>query len=166
MKKHHHVTIEKDKYDIVIKNKNATKDTKIEVKYHFDYDITKRLEDELKKYKKDKLTKITELGKNKEISRSWSIAYPVLKDIIEKKCDIFIWIIAKRDSDSYKTSKSEICMDYYLKNNSNKSERDIESVMKEFNQKLKKIRKNSHELKKIDISKPYKTCFYFYIYSF
>lgn len=160
--------LEKNKTDIVLDNK-----INVELKYNFDLDLHK-LSQELRKCPSKDLMYIWEAGNKTtestiKISKTWSVSYGILKDIIEKKCDYFIWIICERDYNSYMEvlkSENNVCAGKFWKQNFQK-EKTINLDLDDFNQKLKNTRLyNSYLHKRIEFKKPYITNLHFHVYSF
>lgn len=69
--------------------------TRIEFKFHYDFDIQQRLVKELEKHAGD----IVEVSK--AAHKTWSVIPGIYKDVISpKNADIFVWIICARDLDT------------------------------------------------------------------
>ncbi|RYY82403.1 MAG: hypothetical protein EOO15_23070 [Chitinophagaceae bacterium] len=95
-----HCTLEKKKVDLTVNGKS------MELKFHYDFDIHWKLPKELGQIGKadsapDSLQDYYDQLNSTAKSKSWEVMFGVLKDVLEKKCDSFLWIISERDFPTY-----------------------------------------------------------------
>lgn len=101
-------------YDLVVDG------TLIEFKFHYDWHIGVYLEKELAKYKPDSL--LWEAVRDpKKINPGWSVTPHICKDVLEKKPDIFVWIICARNLDDVKDDDLRPINDNHAQKNFNKN---------------------------------------------
>lgn len=82
--------LEKDKHDLVVNGAS------IELKFHYDFDVVERLGKELELFQGD-INKLRKKAASGKMSKSWTVAPGVLRDVVDKQTDIFVWIISSRD---------------------------------------------------------------------
>ncbi|HMW08640.1 MAG TPA: hypothetical protein PK079_26245 [Leptospiraceae bacterium] len=139
--------LEENDIDLIVRKDNEN--YKIELKYHFDFDILK-IYNEMNKYKN--LENIAKSITSKEKGLNWKVIPNILKDMQPKRFnkktkkdspDLFIWIIAKRDISKVTEDKfNSICMakqeiEYIEYLNSNKvKDYNEEEVLKAFSNNL------------------------------
>lgn len=83
------VALEKKKCDLVVS------EARVEFKFSFDFDIC-NLKKEMDKYKDDLVMIMNDVFE-KKMNGTWSVSPTILKDVVEKRPDMFIWILCRRD---------------------------------------------------------------------
>lgn len=134
----HQVVLEKNKCDLVVG------ETKVEFKFHFDWDMGK-LKKELDKFNGDVEALMGAVYKG-EMHDKWTVSPAVYNDIVEKRPDIFVWIIHRRDLRKLSTDElSNVCMApdqqrYNQKSPFDSNERETIEVAEGYLSKIQKIR--------------------------
>lgn len=97
--------LEKNKHDFVVNGAS------IELKFHYDFDIVERLGKEVELFQGDinKLRKKAASGKKRT---GWPVAPGILRDVVDKQPDIFVWIISSRDLSALPENiiKNRVCV--------------------------------------------------------
>lgn len=158
-----HSVLERNSVDITVN------DIKIELKFHFDFDIVDRLSKEMDK--NPNLVRDYEKNEAEKKSKSWRVGHMVAKDIIDekKRCDFFVWIISDRDYESYKKvlALDDICYGKKLKEYANKKDdAKFETTIIKFSKLIKKRRTHYLEHEVVPFNGPLKTMLHFYIFEF
>jgi hypothetical protein len=86
---HRKLALEEEKCDLVIEG------TRIEVKFHYDSDISGNLRNVLEKY--GTIEKVWQAAQAGQLSKTWHVIPVIDKDVCVKRPDIFVWIICGRD---------------------------------------------------------------------
>jgi hypothetical protein len=142
------VALEKKKCDLVVG------ETKIEFKFSFDHD-TYNLKRELDKYKDDLVMIMNDVF-IKKLNGTWTVSPAILKDVVEKRPQIFVWILCRRDlSNLSEEELSRVCIaSDQLRYNRNQPFRSNESeflqIVNRFITKLQEFR--NFKLEKITMA--------------
>lgn len=158
----HETALEKRKVDIALPG------CKIELKFHYDFDVLLKLPAELNSLQCGLLDYYNQLSE-REGSKTWMIAYGVLRDIFIKRCDVFIWIVSERDFSSYKEvmNLENVCFVpdmkklYKLGNG-----RNIDEVIRNFSRRLLLSRKHKLLAELVSFDEPVVSKVYFFIFDF
>jgi hypothetical protein len=130
------------KHDIYIDGKiidgKVSGGKSIEFKYYFDSDIAFHLKKYIENPKSNFLGQIyKESNKN-----TWNGTYGLLKDLYDKNCDYFIWIISQRDKDiyfeKYKTGENICGAEAFKKYHEKpkKTKDDFQTTIDKFNEMI------------------------------
>lgn len=136
------IALEKKKCDLVVDG------TRIEFKFHFDYDMLS-LRKELSRYGDD-VEKLMEAVSKKELSRTWTVAPGIHKDVMVKRPDVFVWVLCARDlSGLTKDDVGSVCIGAqqrrYNRSTPYESNRGFLEVADGFLEKLRELRSFSLE---------------------
>jgi hypothetical protein len=141
-KQGHKFALEKKKVDLVID------ETRIEFKFHFDYDML-RLKKDLSS-NDDDIEKMMQAVADKKLSSTWSVGPGVYKDVVIKQPNIFVWILCSRDLRNLTSDDiSRVCIGTsqrrYNKNWPYESNNEFLEIAKGYLTKLQKFRSFSIE---------------------
>ncbi len=136
----------------------------VEAKYNFDWDLEK-LDKEMTTFGYDVNKVARKVMKKRDF---WGISYGVIKDIVLKKPDIFMWIIVERDigevGQQQQTEKIDICLaDQQRKSQAGGFGKIIDKFFKSI-----KVRRK-FDLDKISVgadNKHFKSRYHFFILNF
>lgn len=159
----HKVALEKKRCDLVVD------DTRIEFKFSFDSD-TLSLEKELNRFNGN-LVKLMEAVSAKEISRTWTVSPTIYKDVIEKRPEIFVWMLCTRDLSKLTNDElSRVCIAthqqwYNLSRPLESSQRFLE-IAEGFLAKLQELRKFSLHNILLPVNYSFPSVYYFMVCEF
>lgn len=149
----------KEKNDLCVDD-----EIRVEAKYNFDWDIEK-LDNEMTKFGYEANKAVRKVMRKRD---SWGISYGVIKDIILKKPDIFMWIIVERDIEMARQKQQIEKIDICLADQQRKSRvRDFDVIVDKFFRSIKTSRK--FDLYKISIkadNRYFESRYHFFVLNF
>lgn len=121
--------------------------TRIEFKFHYDFDITEKLRKELEKHKWN-IERIWKAAQAGTISDSWTVIPGIYKDVCGKNCDVFAWVVCARDVSRLTDDQlTGVCMGSrqrtYNKRNPYDKNTQLLEVVDAFLEKLQRCRRFS-----------------------
>ena len=157
------VALEKRKCDLVVD------DTPIEFKFCFDYD-TYNLNRELQRFGGD-IRSLMDAVSRKEVSKTWTVSPAIYKDVVEKRPDIFVWVLCQRDLSQLTDDElGRVCIareqQWYSRIHADHSNQKSVAIAEQFLEKLRGIRKFSLKKGKIATEGAFPSVYHFMICDF